>query len=282
MTSSKCCICLCVYNNEYGLPFVLNNINQLKTLFSIMQILVFYDDSKDNSLKILKEYSNVNNNMEIIINHNVRTNSRTTNIAHARNSLIQLINQKYKDYEYFIMMDSNEYSCIGDINISVLQNVLLRNDWDAVSFDREAGYYDTWALSFEPFVYSFFHFNNWRKVVDIMREHFNKLLNEYKEKYPDNLIPVYSAFNGFAIYRSNKFLNCTYSSKIELQLFPKELIIAQQRITCCEIVHQFEDDCEHRKFHMESISKNNARIGICTKSLFSKVKNPPLLSRGPC
>ena len=158
MTSSKCCICLCVYNNEYGLPFVLNNIHKLKPVFSKTQILVFYDDSTYDSLQILKEYKNMNDNMEIIINHNDRTNSKTKNIAHARNSLLQLIKQKYNDYEYFIMMDSNEYSCIGDININVLENVLLRDDWDSISFDREAGYYDTWALSFDPFIYSFFSF----------------------------------------------------------------------------------------------------------------------------
>ena len=160
------------------MPFVLNNINQLKKLFSKTQILVFYDNSNDNSLQILKEYNKTNENMEIIINYLERTPSRTKNIAFARNSLIQLINKKYSDYEYFIMMDSNEYSCIGNINIDIIEEVLRRDDWDAISFDREAGYYDTWALSFDPFIYSFFHFDNWRKVVDNMREQFNKLLNE--------------------------------------------------------------------------------------------------------
>jgi hypothetical protein len=264
------------------LPFVLNNINQLKKLFSKTQILVFYDNSNDNSLQILKEYNKTNENMEIIINYLERTPSRTTNIAFARNSLIQLINKKFSDYEYFIMMDSNEYSCIGNMNIDVVEDVLKREDWDAISFDREAGYYDTWALSFDPFIYSFFHFNNWRKVVDNMREQFDKILNEYKMKYPDKLIPVYSAFNGFAIYRSNKFLNCKYSSQIELQLFPIQILIAQQRLTNCKIIQHFEDDCEHRNFHLEAISKNNAKICICTKSVFSKVKHPPEFARGPC
>ena len=115
-----------------------------------------------------------------------------------------------------------------------------------------------------------------------MREHFNRIMNEYKEKYPDKLIHVYSAFNGFAIYRSKKFLNCKYSSNIELDLYPEEIIMKQEIITGCEVLDKFEDDCEHRKFHLEAISKNNARIGICTRSLFSKVKNPPLFSRGPC
>ena len=36
------------------------------------------------------------------------------------------------------MMDSNEYSCIGDINIDVLKESLLLNNWDSLSFDRAA------------------------------------------------------------------------------------------------------------------------------------------------
>lgn len=114
------------------------------------------------------------------------------------------------------MMDSNEYSCIGDINLEVIMSVLSRDDWDAISFDREAGYYDTWALSFEPYMYSFFHFTNWNKVVNMMRDEFRKLLADYKNNKPDELIPVYSAFNGFSIYKTDKFVNCKYDSNINL------------------------------------------------------------------
>ena len=41
-------------------------------------------------------------------------------------------------------------------------------------------------------------------------------------------------------------------------------------------------DCEHRHFHLEAIKKNNARIRISTKYVFSKFNNPPKNSRGPC
>ena len=196
----KCCICLCVYNNQVGLPFVLNNINKMRLLFLFesIQILVFYDNSTDESLKILNEYKNKCKNMEIIINNCKKSQYRVENIAFARNSLLERIREKYGDYEYFIMMDSNEYSCIGDINLEVITSVLSRDDWDAISFDREAGYYDTWALSFEPYMYSFFHFTNWNKVVNMMRVEFSKLLSDYKNNKPDELIPVYSAFNGFS------------------------------------------------------------------------------------
>ena len=279
---TNCCICLCVYNNQFGLPFVLNNINKINGLFESLQILVLYDSSTDDSLQILNEYNNKYKNMEIIINECKKSQHRVENIAVARNALLGLIRQKYSSYEYFIMMDSNEYSCIGDINPDVITDALSRNDWDGISFDREAGYYDTWALSFDPYIYSFFHFTNWNKVVDMMRDDFAKLLTDYKTSKPNDLMPVYSAFNGFSIYKTDKFLDCNYSSNIDLSLFPINSLEKQQQLTRCIIINAMGGDCEHRHFHLEAIKKNNARIRISTKYVFSKFNNPPKNSRGPC
>jgi hypothetical protein len=286
----------------------LKNIDKLSKLFNKTQILVFYDISNDRSLDILLEYknnlhsqtcdvsgsspgpgpgpvtddANTNVNIEITINARKVSNNRVENISHARNALLDIIRTEYRHYEYFIMMDSNEYSCIGDMNTGVISDILQRTDWDAVSFDREAGYYDTWALSFKPYVYSFFHFSNWRQVVEMMRAQFNRVLEEYKNNTPDELMPVYSAFNGFAIYKTAKFINCRYSSTINVSLFPNNLIILQKYVTGCEIINHLEGDCEHRHFHLESIKKNGARIRICTKSVFAKFPNPPAGLRGPC
>jgi len=279
MTLKNCCVCLCVYNNEEGLPRVLNNIKKLDEIFNT-EILVFYDHSNDKTPQILNDFRMNHKNLKIIINNNKRSRLRTENIAFARNSLIQLIRNDYKHYEYFIMMDSNEYSCVGNINIDVIKETLTHNNWDCISFDRAAGYYDTWALSFDPYIYSFFHLNNYKKVVSMMRKDFEILLNEYKKK--DEFIPVYSAFNGFAIYKTNKFLNCSYSSNIDLSLFPPDSIIKQELLTGEKIIHNKINDCEHRHFHLEAIKKNNALIRISTKHVFSKVDNPRANLRGPC
>lgn len=92
---------------------------------------------------------------------------------------------------------------------------------------------------------------------------------------------MYSAFNGFAIYKMDKFLDCSYSSTIHQELFPTDMIRKQINITGENIVPYLLNDCEHRKFHLEAIKRNNARIMICTQSLFSKFENPPAGLRGP-
>ena len=61
---------------------------------------------------------------------------------------------------------------------------------------------------------------------------------------------------------------------IFIDLFPKYLIR-------CKILNDFKNDCEHRKFHLEAIKKNGARIMVSPLSIFFKlpVHNPSL--RGP-
>jgi len=225
--------------------------------------------------------------MEIFINEKKISNSSVVNIAYARNGLLQMIRDKYSNcnYDYFMMMDSNEYSCVGELNIKVLREVLERNDWDAVSFDREAGYYDYWALSYDPLIYSFFHFDNeynYNYLLEIMVKDFQKRFEEFKLSNPDELFPVYSAFNGCALYRCSKFLNCSYSSDINQKLFPEETLRKNEELFNSKISNRLTDDCEHRKFHLDAISKNQAKIMINPKSLFKKVENPPTGLRGPC
>jgi len=277
------CICLCVYNNAQGLPRVLDNIVAISELFGRLQVIAVYDASKDASLKILKEFKAEYGSqyVDILMNQNVgKSPVRTERIAFARNAALCHIRANYADYPYFIMMDSNEYACVGKVKPEILKGVLARDDWDAVSFDREAGYYDYWALSYDPFVYSIYHFDS-ASVHAIMRTHFEDLLKKARAKDPEALIPVFSAFNGFAIYRSDPFLQCSYSWKIDLKYFPVEILIKQTFLLDSNIRDDLMNDCEHRKFHMEAVRDHDARIRVSVQSLFKKLPagGPPL--RGP-
>jgi glycosyltransferase involved in cell wall biosynthesis len=269
------CICLCVYNNEEGLPYVLKNVEKICSVYPCV-VLVFYDESSDRSLEILTEWSE-RLPIRIVINPKKRLTpkKKLENICHARNMVLDILRSDYSDVPYFIMMDSNNYSCVGDINMDVLDWVMGRSDWDAISFDREAGYYDFWALSYYPFLYSFFHFTDYKVVLGMMQEDFFLKLENQKQKNinscGDDLIVVCSAFNGFSIYRAGFFLNCSYDTKIDLRWFSQRFLKEQQRITGQNIIAFNGSDCEHRKFHLEAIRKNNARIRICVKSLFKSV-----------
>jgi len=274
MKKYSCCICLPVYNSEFGLPYVLKTVKILRREFKQIQVLFFYDHSSDKSLSIINNFIKENLSIsKLCINNNQRSVVRTENIAFARNGMLHMIKSDYSDYDFFIMIDTNDYSCIGNIHIETLKEVFTPTNidkWDSVSFDREDGYYDHWALSYGDFPYSFFHFENWRVAVAKLREEFVPFLENCKKNNPEDFIPVYSAFNGFAIYKTSQFLNCSYSADINISLFDSELLSKQIEKTGCRIVNHFKEDCEHRHFHLESIKKNNSKIMIYPKSIFQK------------
>lgn len=294
--SNNCVIGLCVYNNEPGLPSVLSNIMKIyeSKLFDKITVVAYYDMSADKSYSILELFksscsNSLSSKIETVIISNKKTQLRmsfghtrvmdkyrTMRIANARNQIlnyIRIAQTQGKINKYFIMMDSNEYACVGKINIDTLRDALERsNEWDSISFDRQAGYYDYWALSFNPHIYSFFHMQNRKEVQNSMVVDFARKLNESRSS--KDLIPVYSAYNGFAVYKTQMFLNCSYSSLIDLRLFPKEMLPSK-------ILNHFENDCEHRKFHLEAIKKNGARIMVSPLSIFYKLPIPNPSLRGP-
>ena len=285
----KCCFCICVYNNEDGLPAVLRNITKLRTVFSDSRVVAAYSSSNDASLSILQAHG-----VEVIIVPPYRQKThltfstakvvkptianRTARIAEARNCLLQHIRQSYSHFEFFAMIDANNYSCVGEVNLDSVSSVLQRDDWDSISFHRGGGYYDMWALSYSPYIYSFQHFTEKDRVIADMRKHFHYVLMDYITNRPNELIPVYSSFNGFAIYRTPKFLNCSYSDDIHTEWMPD---FKEQVQMYGPPLRKFTGDCEHRKFHLEAIGKNGARIRICTQRVFQKLENPPEGLQGP-
>lgn len=299
--NNNCVIGLCVYNNERGLPSVLSNIVKISQskLFDKITVVAFYDASADKSYSILESFKNQHQHSKsgfsselietvIISNHKkefrmslgnasrVIDKSRTMRIANARNEILNYMRFAHKRGQankYFIMMDSNEYACVGQINIDTLRSAMQRSDeWDSISFDREAGYYDYWALSFDLHIYSFYHVQNKNETLQAMVASFATKLNASRDS--QDLIPVYSAFNGFAVYKTKVFLNCSYSSLIHIPLFPKQLLPPK-------ILNNFKNDCEHRKFHLEAIKKNGARIMVSPLSIFYKLPVPNPSLRGP-
>ena len=100
----NCCICGPVKNCAPFLPKVLSNIEKIGSLFDDYKIVIFYDNSSDNTLNILKEYQNKNPKLLFYVNKNVVSNYRTHNIAIARNYCLDYIRQNAEYYPYFIMM----------------------------------------------------------------------------------------------------------------------------------------------------------------------------------
>ena len=112
---------------------------------------------------------------------------------------------------------------------------------------------------------------------------FERRLAEAKAADPAALMPVFSAFNGFAIYRTAVFIDCSYSWQIEMKYFPMDIVFKQTFLLDANIRDLLLDDCEHRKFHLQAVHEKGARVRVSVQSLFG-LAGPPAAGverRGP-
>lgn len=274
----NCCICGPVKNCGPYLQKVLENMEKIGSIFDDYQILIYYDKSHDNTLDILKKYQQTNSKMIFYVNQKQISPFRTHNIAIARNFCLNFIRENREKYPFFIMMDCDDVNC-KEVNTDILKKYLYLNNWDGLSFNTSPKYYDIWGLSIYPFCFSYNHFENNVKYYNIIQNYVDGLLK--KASSQNALLPCISSFNGFSIYRTNKFLNTYYDGKIRLELIPKANLEAHKNVTKSRLVYKqyFKpdgtinvdgryEDCEHRAFHIQAIQNLGARVMISPDVLF--------------
>lgn len=256
----KCCICGTVRNCERYLDKIFSNMEKIGAVFADYRIILYYDNSNDNTLNKMKEYEKKNPKFMFYVNKNEMLPYRTHRIALGRNVCLNMIKENCSDYEYFIMMDCDD-RCARDMNISLLPYYLKQNTWDSLSFNHPVGYYDSWALSKIPYVVSCHHFND----SGIGVRYLTNIIN----KTPKNkLIKCISAFNGFAIYKTKKFIDCIYDGRFRLDYIPNQWIIKNIQYAGNMNLSQDKEDCEHRFFHFSAFFKNSARNRISPLCFF--------------
>jgi hypothetical protein len=274
----NCCICGTVKNCGPYLKKVLNNMEIIGSIFEDYKIIIYYDHSNDDTLEILKEYNKNNEKMNFYVNKNLMSPFRTHNIAIGRNFCLNYVLDNKDKFPFFIMMDCDDVNC-KEINVDILKKYLYKNNWDGLSFNTTPKYYDIWGLSIYPFCFSYNHFENNVKYQSIMKEAIDKTLIKAKEE--NKLVECISSFNGFSIYRTNKFTNTYYDAKVRLDLIPKDNLEAHKKITKSKVVFKkyfkadgtinvngLYEDCEHRAFHIQARQNSGAKIMISPEILF--------------
>jgi glycosyltransferase involved in cell wall biosynthesis len=266
MLMNTCCICGAVKDCEQYLERVLANMEKISAVFDEYVIILCYDDSRDNTLKILTNYVEQNSRFHLLINTIHVEGGRTHKIANARNHCLKHIREYFSDYKYFIMMDCDDV-CATPVNLDILKKNMKRTDWDGLSFNSSRPYYDLWALSMKHLVYSCWHFSQ-PNAHQIYKDAIQHL---FRTCPPGELISVYSAFNGFGIYRTNKFIDSFYDGHSRLDLIPPFLMEENKR-ACGEITPYYwggpDQDSEHRSFHLHAIFNNEAIVAISPEILF--------------
>lgn len=270
-TMPNCCFCGPVRNCGPYIDRVLDNTEKLASLFDDSEIILFYDASTDDTLARLRRRQLQNPRMKVLINRAPLAAHRTHRIAHARNACLNYIRARRERFPLFAMMDFDDPNA-KPVHPGVLKECLARNDWDGLSFQTTPAYYDIWALSLFPFCFSYNHFrqtptNNYA----ILQEYVEGRLARLKQ---GELLPCTSAFNGFAIYRTDVYGDSRYDGRVRLDLVHPDGIAAHAAFARSRVVYPHyghvdakHEDCEHRAFHHHP-SVRGARLRISPLVLF--------------
>lgn len=275
----KCCVCGPVKNCGPYLDRVFLNIEKIGALFEDYVIILFYDHSTDDTLFKIKSYQRKNQRLSYYANGSkTRSPYRTHRIAHARNYCIDQIREKYSSYPFFIMMDFDDPNSVR-CRPEIIQKYLKRDDWDALSFNTAPAYYDIWALSLYPFCFSYNHFRNNNAYYRIIQKYVTNRLNALATKDANGcmgLLQCISSFNGFSIYKTEKFIDCKYDGRINVNLLPQSYMKAHSMAARSPVIYKDYghvkgryEDCEHRAFHVQAIRERGARIMISPEVVFT-------------
>ena len=194
---------------------------------------------------------------------------RSIRLATGRNRLLQAVRDHMAERNesaastYMAVMDMDD---VNDhrFNSTVLEQVMsLDEQWDAVSFTRPF-YYDIWALRYDQFNVNYLGVSNPWHFAKIMQQDIKSRLLADPEK---PFFPVYSAFNGFALYKMEVVGNCLYDG------------VDSDAITSVDKGGKPRDDfvwgdCEHVAFHKCIRQSHDARIMIYKHSLHTRIKWP--------
>ena len=179
---------------------------------------------------------------------------RTFRIAMCRNTLLrkvaELISLKKERAEdvHFIMMDMDGVND-KQFNMTVFNEVTRDlNLWQALSFNRPT-YYDLWALRYKRIDINVWNSKDPGAAIKVLQNDIKHELSSSDNPY----FPVYSAFNGIAIYQYNYTLGCEYYGRD----------IGRPGVP---------QDCEHVPFHKCMILRNNAKVVIYKHSLILQLK----------
>lgn len=257
-------LCFCVRNCGKYLPYIFKNIALLKTLNLNIFCIFVYDNCSDNSGDLLCKYQIKNKYSVIVKNIKNTSHLRTVRIAKARNTCLDIVYNKLNNISFHIMIDCDDVGS-SKWNINIINKYLNNFDndnWDCISFNKHY-YYDIWALLYDDFKHHCWGFGglnslvNWR-VVDNIRKDISKKLQHSKS----NSIEVISAFNGFCIYKTERFKGFYYDG---LYNNFKSLVTDVERNKTVETLKKrfnlnvnivfWEECCEHLFYHLSAFKK---------------------------
>ena len=233
-----------------------SNLENIAKLFNKTVIIIFENDSSDNTRKKLIKWSQTAD--EGIEKHIILKDDlvslyplRAHRLAYCRNCIINYIydNNYHHTYHYAIHCDlDNRFWSINYDSIATSFQYDI-NNWDVMTcVNKNKLYYDFWALRCEKTWFNINIFSCDTQGIDYntKTEGFENLLKNATEP-----IETTSSFNGLGIYKLNKLICCRYN--------------ADYFCNICENVNiGCKEDNDHIGLHKQMVN-NDCKIFINNK-----------------
>ena len=274
--------CCPVRNCAKYLPYIFRNISLLRENNNYKISCIFcYDHCTDNTESLLFDYQKIykeDTYISIIDNEHPL---RTVRISNARNECINILYTKLTNVDYHIMIDCDDVN-MYKWDIRLINNYINNfddDDWDCITFNRRP-FYDMWAVLIDHYKHHCWGFGkNSKKAISLMKRYIHTKLRTVKNC---NSIYCISAYNGFAIYKTPKFINIRYNglySNIKKVITDKEREDTFKYFRENHKIEIYENDgsgqldnrkaniddeccCEHIYYHASAIKQNNCIIKI--------------------
>jgi hypothetical protein len=197
----------------------LENIDKCGSLFKNYSVVIYENDSSDDTRQILND--NKKDNYNYIFEDNITEPSRTKRISHGRNKVLDKIRELNKDntYQYMVILDLDDINSYGKF-VDTIYTCFLYDDWNVLTGNQSGRYYDIYALRKKGDV----EYDCMKEVYDDMNktgisytDAFNKWAVSKMKNYPQGeLLEVDSAFGGIAIYKLASIPNtCKYKGEYD-------------------------------------------------------------------
>jgi hypothetical protein len=248
--SSSIVICGLARNISHVLEKTQKKLEKIGSFFNKYHIVIFENDSTDNTREIIKKWSKENKNVTLIdcVDENGNSNeckfnletgydmgaislNRSKKMAVYREQYLNYVKKKFKHYDYMLVADLD---IEGNMNYDGLFHSLSQNNWGGICINGRGNvpvFFGLLSMMYDTLAYV-------PKDSDYNNIKYNVFKNLFYSNYEilnsEKLIEVTSAFNGYSLYKIPYVINSTYIGD-----------------TCCE----------HINLHI-NIIKNGGKIYI--------------------
>jgi len=206
MKVAKVVICGITKDDAAILPLTIARIEKTGGCFCDYRVIIYENDSRDNTLDILQNWEAVNPRVKIMTESiqgtPIRQLSRTQRLACFRNRYLDLVKESpnYASFDFVMIVDMD---LKGGWSNDGIATSFARSDWDVIAANSigyhnlRKTYYDTFALLPKTILKT-----NW----------LYKIIGEgWQLRRGDPLIKIQSGFGGLAVYRKAAILYRQYS-----------------------------------------------------------------------